>query len=99
MKLSVLTFRIIMFLVKHLGYSNLSYRIDIQEQGISVKIKFIHNSSEQSINKETLNNLSDYLTLDLIQSKSEVTETMVNELADEVDAAVWESLKSKYIKE
>ena len=69
LKLSLLTFRIIMFLVKHLGYPNLNYRIDTEEQGISVKINFIHDSTEQSINKETLNNLSDYLTLELIQSK------------------------------
>ncbi|MGK7939991.1 MAG: hypothetical protein AB4062_07535 [Crocosphaera sp.] len=84
-----------MFLVKPLSYR---IDIDIEEQGISVKLTFINDSTEKSVNPETLNNLSDYLTLESIQSKSEVTEAIINELADEVDAAVWETLKSQYIK-
>lgn len=95
LSLFVLAVRTIMFLVKPLSYR---IDIDIEEQGISVKLTFINDSTEKSVNPETLNNLSDYLTLESIQSKSEVTEAIINELADEVDAAVWETLKSQYIK-
>ncbi len=62
-----------------------------------IKITF-NDSIEIPLNKENINDLNDYLTLESIQSKSEATEAMINELADEVDVAVWETLKSKYLK-
>lgn len=65
--------------------------------GRDIKITF-DDSIEIPLNKQNMNDLNDYLTLESIQSKSEATEAMINELADEVDSAVWQTLKSKYIK-
>ncbi|EAZ90652.1 hypothetical protein [Crocosphaera chwakensis] len=63
-----------------------------------IKVTF-DDSLEIRLNEENINDLNDYLTLETIQNKSEITEATINELADEIDSAVWETLKSKYIKE
>ncbi len=69
------------------------YNILIDDQEITIKL------NRKLIDQETLNNLLDYLKLESIRNKSELTEELIKELADEIDVAAWKKLKPKFIKE
>ncbi len=65
------------------------YQIAYENQDIVIRLP------KDSVSKEALTDLLDYLQLESIKSRSALTENQVDSLAEVVDQQVWQSLKKR----
>ncbi len=63
------------------------YQIAYENQDIVIRLP------KDSVSKEALTDLLDYLQIESIKSRSALTENQVDSLAEVVDQQVWQSLK------
>lgn len=66
------------------------YQVSVDDQEIIIKL------NKELVDKATLENILDYLKLESIRQKSQLTEEQAAILADEIDQAVWVKLKPKF---
>jgi hypothetical protein len=67
-----------------------SYIITLENQDIVIRL------NRESIDLDLLRTFLDYLELESIRNRSQLTGEQVTELADEIDRGVWESFQSKF---
>ena len=72
--------------------NNLCYDLSADEQTITIKI------NKASFDYQELTQLLNYLELKSISQRSQLTEEVAAELANEIDSTVWSKLKSKLSK-
>lgn len=65
------------------------YQIAYENQDIVIRLP------KDSVSKEALTDLLDYLQIESIKSRSALTENQVDSLAEVVDQQVWQSLKKR----
>lgn len=65
------------------------YRIDVEEEEIVVRF------TRGALGRDQISRFLDYLVLDAIRRRSELTEEDAAALADEVDRAVWDRARSR----
>lgn len=65
-----------------------AYRIDIEEQDIVVRVR------RDVLGREEVSRFLDYLELESIRRRSQLSETDAADLADEVDREVWARVRS-----
>ena len=51
---------------------------------------------DELVDRETVGKLLDYVELESIRKRSQLSEEKAAELADDIDRAVWEQVKHKY---
>ena len=51
---------------------------------------------DELVDRETVGKLLDYVELESIRKRSQLSEEKAVELADDIDRAVWEQVKHKY---
>ncbi len=68
-----------------------SYQVNVENREVIVRFQ------RDMIDEETLGRFLDYLELESIRKRSNLTEKQAAELAKEIDAAVWKKLKPLYI--
>lgn len=61
-----------------------AYRIDLEEQEVVVRLR------RDSIDRDDVSRFLEFLELDSIRRRSQLTEADAAELADEIDHGVWE---------
>lgn len=66
-----------------------AYEIEVRDQDIIVRLH------GDVLDRETITRFLDYLQLETIRRRSHLTEDQAAELAAEIDANVWEKLRSK----
>jgi hypothetical protein len=67
-----------------------SYNVAIDSRDVVIRFK------RDLIDQTTLNKFLDSVELESIRKRSELTEEQAAELAQEIDRAVWESVKQAY---
>jgi hypothetical protein len=67
-----------------------SYNVAIDSRDVVIRFK------RDLIDQTTLNKFLDSVELESIRKRSELTEVQAAELAQEIDRAVWESVKQAY---
>ncbi|MFO8232241.1 MAG: hypothetical protein R6U20_06200 [Longimonas sp.] len=67
------------------------FRIEHDKEEIVVRF------DRKLVDPSVLSRLLDYVELNALQTKSEITPEEIRVLADDVDAAVWNQVKEKYI--
>lgn len=65
-----------------------AYRIDFDEKDLVVRV------SRDAVDADQVSRFLDYLELESIRRRSELSEEDARELAAEVDGAAWERLRS-----
>ncbi|MEW5831118.1 MAG: hypothetical protein AB1846_19675 [Chloroflexota bacterium] len=70
-----------------------SYRINVQKRDVIVRFR------RELIDQETLGRFLDYLELESIRRRSQLTEDQASGLADEIDKTVWENLKKAFLED
>ena len=70
-----------------------SYRINVQKRDVIVRFR------RELIDQETLGRFLDYLELESIRRRSQLTEDQASKLANEIDKAVWENLKKAFLED
>jgi len=68
-----------------------SYQVNVKNREIVVRFQ------RDMIDEETLGSFLDYLELESIRKRSKLTQKQADQLAKEIDAAVWKKLKPLYI--
>lgn len=66
-----------------------AYRIDLEERDLVVRVR------RDVLDREEVSRFLDYLELESIRRRSQLTEEDAARLADEVDAGVWERNRSR----
>lgn len=69
--------------------NNPYYNLSVDEQNIIIKI------DKKAIDYQQLTQLLNYLELKSISQRSQLTEEVAAELANEIDSTVWSKVKSK----
>ena len=72
--------------------NNPYYNLSVDDQTIIIKI------DKTAIDYQQLTQLLNYLELKSISQRSQLTEEVAAELADEIDSTVWSKVKSKLDK-
>ncbi|AOY80716.1 MULTISPECIES: hypothetical protein [Moorena] len=72
--------------------NNPYYNLSVDDQTIIIKI------DKTAIDYQQLTQLLNYLELKSISQRSQLTEEVAAELADEIDSTVWSLVKSKLDK-
>ncbi len=72
--------------------NNPYYNLSVDDQTIIIKI------DKTAIDYQQLTQLLNYLELKSISQRSQITEEVAAELADEIDSTVWSKVKSKLDK-
>jgi hypothetical protein len=67
-----------------------SYNVAIDQRDVVIRFK------RDLIDQTTLNKFLDSVELESIRKRSQLTEEQAAELAQEIDRAVWESVKQAY---
>jgi len=70
-----------------------SYQINVENKDVIVRFR------RDMIDETTLGLFLDYLEMESIRKRSQLTEEQAAELAKEIDTAVWKKLKPVYIGE
>lgn len=65
-----------------------AYRIDIEERDIVVRVR------RDVLDREEVSRFLDYLELESIRRRSQLSETDAVALADEIDRAVWKRTRT-----
>ncbi|OLT62356.1 hypothetical protein [Moorena bouillonii] len=68
------------------------YNLSVEDQTIIIKI------DKTAIDYQQLTQLLNYIELNSISQRSQLTEEVAAELADEIDSTVWSKVKSKLDK-
>ena len=68
-----------------------AYNIDWEDEE-----RFVVSVRKRHINRERFSRFLDYLALEQIREKSELTEEEAAEIANEIDRAVWERVRTRY---
>lgn len=66
-----------------------AYRIDVEEQDLVVRVR------RGVLDRDEVSRFLDFLELESIRRRSELTEAEAARLADEIDASVWERYRSR----
>ena len=66
-----------------------AYRIDVEEQDFVVRVR------RDAVDRDEVSRFLDFLELESIRRRSELTEEDAARLADEIDASVWERYRSR----
>ena len=66
-----------------------AYRIDVEEQDLVVRVR------RGVLDRDEVSRFLDFLELESIRRRSEVSEADAAGLADEIDASVWERYRSR----
>lgn len=66
-----------------------AYRIDVEEQDLVVRLR------RDVLDREEVSRFLDFLELESIRRRSELTEEDAALLADEIDASVWDRNRSR----
>jgi hypothetical protein len=69
-----------------------AYRIDIEEQEIVVRLP------RTLLNREEVSTFLDYLELQAVRRRSELSQEQAETLAEEIDRSTWELLRSRIPK-
>ncbi len=67
-----------------------SYQVNVEKQNVVVRFR------RDMIDQTALGKFLDYLELESIRKRSQLTEEQAAALADEIDRSVWESIKSAF---
>lgn len=68
-----------------------SFRITVEDQDVIIRF------DQDLIDQNALGRFLDYLELESMKKRSELTEEQAATLADEIDRAVWESIKRTFV--
>ena len=68
-----------------------SYQVNVENEDVIVRFR------RDMIDETTLGLFLDYLELESIRKRSQLTDEQAAELAKEIDAAVWKNLKSAFL--
>lgn len=68
-----------------------SYQIKVEKQDVVLRF------SRDIIDETALGRFLDFLEFESIRRHSQMTEKQAAELANEIDAAVWENLKAAFV--
>lgn len=66
-----------------------AYRIDVEEQDLVVRVR------RGVLDRDEVSRFLDFLELESIRRRSELSEAAAARLADEIDASVWERYRSR----
>ena len=66
-----------------------AYRIDVEEQDLVVRVR------RGVLDRDEVSRFLDFLELESIRRRSELTKAEAARLADEVDASVWKRYRSR----
>ena len=66
-----------------------AYRIDVEEQDLVVRVR------RDTIDREEVSRFLDFLELESIRRRSQLTEEDAGRLADEIDGQVWERIRAR----
>jgi hypothetical protein len=66
-----------------------AYRVDVEEQDLVVRVR------RGVLDRDEVPRFLDFLELESIRRRSELTEAEAARLADEIDASVWERYRSR----
>lgn len=69
-----------------------SYQINIEKQDVVLRFR------RDAIDEVVLGRFLDYLELESIRRRSQLTERQASQLADEIDKAVWANLKKAFLE-
>ncbi len=69
-----------------------SYQINVQKRDVIVRFR------RELVDRETLGRFLDYLELESIRRRSQLTEEQASKLANEINKAVWENLKKAFLE-
>jgi len=72
---------------------NTIYSIALEDTDIVVRL------NRDTIDQEALTKFLDYLELETVRKRSQLTEEQATALADEIDGAVWNNLKPLFTQE
>ncbi len=72
---------------------NTVYSIALEDTDIVVRL------NRDAIDQEALTKFLDYLELETVRKRSQLTEEQAAALADEIDGAVWNNLKPLFTQE
>lgn len=72
--------------------NNPYYNLTVDEQNIIIKL------DKKTTDYQLLIQLLNYLEFEAISQRSQLTEEVASELANEIDSAVWSKVKSKLFK-
>ncbi len=72
--------------------NNPYYNLTVDEQNIIIKL------DKKTTDYQQLIQLLNYLEFEAISQRSQLTEEVASELANEIDSAVWSKVKSKLFK-
>ena len=67
-----------------------SYKINVEKRDIVVRFR------RDMIDQSVLGKFIDYLELESIRKRSQLTEAQASELAAEIDRSVWENIKAAF---
>jgi hypothetical protein len=70
-----------------------SYKINVEKRDIVVRFR------RDLIDQSALGKFIDYLELESIRKRSQLTEAQATELAAEIDRSVWENIKDAFVAE
>jgi hypothetical protein len=70
-----------------------SYQVNVKKRDVIVRFR------RDMIDETILGAFLDYLELESIRKRSQMTEEQAAELAKEIDLAVWKSLKAAFVGE
>lgn len=71
----------------------INYTVTQENQEIVVRV------NKAIFSEEKLAKFLDYLVLESVQSSSELTQTQADQLAQEIDQNIWESIKDRILGE
>ncbi len=69
-----------------------SYQVNVEQQNVVVRFR------RDMIDQTALGKFLDYLELESIRKRSQLTEEQAAALAGEIDRSVWESIKSAFME-
>ncbi len=69
-----------------------SYQINIEKQDVVLRFR------RDAIDEAVLGRFLDYLELESIRRRSQLTERQASQLATEIDKAVWANLKKAFLE-
>lgn len=69
------------------------YSVVVESQDVVVRL------NKDMIDRDAMTRFLDYLELELIRKRSQLTQEQADALAAEIDRDVWENLKLKFLKE
>jgi hypothetical protein len=68
------------------------YSVEVEDKEVVVRLK------DGLVDRDALSKLLDYLELESIRKRSQLTETQAAELAEEVNRGLWESVKHRLVE-